>query len=110
MGDLDVPVTLLVLMGIMTLLVLMVWMGQFGISARLRRIEYHLRQMAVQDGAETPALGERKAETKLQKRLFQEYLDEDPYRRRLPKREQFAGFRKWRSEKGLNWGGEDKPA
>lgn len=110
MGDVDVSVTLLVLMGILTLLVLMVWMGQFGIGARLRRIERQLRQMAVQEEAEPPALGERQAETKHQKRLFQEFLDEDPYRRKLPKREQFAGFRKWRSEKGLNWGGEDKPA
>jgi hypothetical protein len=35
--------------------------------------------------------------------LFEEFLDEDPQRRDLGKKEQFAAFRAWRSAKGLNW-------
>lgn len=34
---------------------------------------------------------------------FEGFLDEEPGRRALPKGEQFAAYRKWRQEKGLNW-------
>ena len=34
---------------------------------------------------------------------YDAFLAEDPSRRELPKAEQFAAYRKWRREKGLNW-------
>ncbi len=34
---------------------------------------------------------------------FEEFLNEDPSRRSLSKKEQFAAYRDWRSQKGLNW-------
>ena len=34
---------------------------------------------------------------------FEEFLNEDPERRKLTKNEQFKAYRAWRSEKGLNW-------
>jgi hypothetical protein len=34
---------------------------------------------------------------------FDRFLGEDPSRRGLSKGEQFAAYRKWRREKGLNW-------
>jgi hypothetical protein len=34
---------------------------------------------------------------------FEAFLAEDPARRELPKKDQFAAFRRWRAEKGLNW-------
>lgn len=34
---------------------------------------------------------------------FEEFLNEDPTRRTLSKKEQFAAYRNWRSQKGLNW-------
>jgi hypothetical protein len=34
---------------------------------------------------------------------FEAFLSEDPERRRLTKGEQFAAYRQWRQEKGLNW-------
>lgn len=34
---------------------------------------------------------------------FEEFLNEDPERRRLAKKEQFKAYRAWRTEKGLNW-------
>jgi hypothetical protein len=34
---------------------------------------------------------------------FEEFLNEDPSRRLLSKKEQFAAYRDWRSQKGLNW-------
>lgn len=34
---------------------------------------------------------------------FEEFLNEDPVRRSLSKKEQFAAYRDWRSQNGLNW-------
>lgn len=34
---------------------------------------------------------------------FEAFLAEDPSRRDLTKSEQFAAYRQWRHEKGLNW-------
>jgi hypothetical protein len=34
---------------------------------------------------------------------FEEFLNEDPARRAMSKKEQFAAYRDWRSAKGLNW-------
>ncbi|MGJ8633406.1 MAG: hypothetical protein ACSHX7_05755 [Luteolibacter sp.] len=34
---------------------------------------------------------------------FEEFLNEDPLRHNLPKKEQFKEYRKWRAAKGLNW-------
>ena len=34
---------------------------------------------------------------------FEEFLNEDPERRKLAKKEQFNAYRKWRAERGLNW-------
>ncbi|MCW1885403.1 hypothetical protein OKA04_11745 [Luteolibacter flavescens] len=58
--------------------------------------------------ASSPAaqeLAERKEATGEQKKLFAEFIAEDPSRSDLPKKEQFAEFRKWRDRKGLNWKG-----
>lgn len=34
---------------------------------------------------------------------FEEFLNEDEQRRSLTKKEQFKAYRKWRTDKGLNW-------
>jgi len=34
---------------------------------------------------------------------FEEFLNEDPQRLSLTKKEQFKAYRAWRTEKGLNW-------
>lgn len=39
---------------------------------------------------------------------FEEFLNEDPRRRTLGKKEQFAAYRNWRDEKGLNWNNSNK--
>lgn len=97
----ELPLALWFLLGAMAGGLLLLLLGQWSQGARLRRIESRLA--AEQSNSGALPLAEQKAETKEQKRLFNEYLDEDPGRRELPKKEQFAGFRKWRSEKGLNW-------
>ncbi|MCX8496800.1 MAG: hypothetical protein ORN51_11515 [Akkermansiaceae bacterium] len=34
---------------------------------------------------------------------FEAFLSEDPSRRKLGKKEQFAAYRQWRQENGMNW-------
>ena len=84
-------VAALVLLGWLLVLVL-------GVSRRLARLE---RRLAVDVGhqeagdavaVESPAGG-----------AFEAFLDEDPARRELPKGEQFAAYRRWRHERGMNW-------
>jgi hypothetical protein len=99
----DLPQALWILLGVIVFFQVIGFFHRFVLDARLRWIQRELRRRT-QSRSLDPELLEKKAETKEQKALFQEYLDEDPARRDLPKKEQFDGFRKWRDEKGLNWG------
>ncbi len=99
MPDEAQPTNLILLstaIGLLVLLMLICW----RISLRLTRIERKLADSAPRpdpDGsmptaAETSAGG-----------AFETFLSEDPSRRSLPKAEQFAAYRRWRQENGLNW-------
>lgn len=83
------------------MLVLLFVLG-LRISRRLARIERRLTDMANHSDPETspPSHAETQAGG-----AFETFLSEDPVRRFLPKAEQFAAYRKWRQEKGLNWSG-----
>jgi len=101
------PTALWVVLGIVLLLQIFLLVGQMRQGRRLKRLE-QARPTSVSGREMTPlavpeSLDERKSEAKEQKQLFQEFLDEDPSRKELPKKEQFAEFRKWRSATGLNW-------
>lgn len=39
--------------------------------------------------------------------IFEQFLNEDPNRRSLTKKEQFKAYRAWRADKGLNWSTKD---
>ena len=71
-----------------------------GLSGKIKRLSRMLAQQEPQIG---PELGEKKDATADQKKWFEVFLEEDPARRELPKKEQFAAFRRWREEQGLNW-------
>lgn len=70
------------------------------ISRRLARIERQFKIMANLPDRDAP--DPSPAETQAGG-AFETFLSEDPARRLLPKAEQFAAYRKWRHEKGLNW-------
>ena len=75
--------------------VLMLW-----ITRRLSRIE---RLLARDSGRlEMAELAPSMAETSAGG-AFEAFLREDPVRRGLTKGEQFAAYRQWRQEKGMNW-------
>jgi hypothetical protein len=72
-----------------------------GLSGKIKRLSRMLaRQEQPQIG---PELAEKKEATADQKKWFEVFLEEDAARRELPKKEQFAAFRAWREERGLNW-------
>ena len=71
-----------------------------GISRSLLRIEKRLTDPGSRtEPAESPAsLAENPHGG-----AFESFLSEDPERRKLTKAEQFAQYRRWRQEKGMNW-------
>ena len=72
----------------------------FRLLARLSSIESLLAQN--NSPSEASAVQQDSSET-MQGGAFEAFLKEDPSRRKLPKREQFAGYRRWRQDNGLNW-------
>jgi len=87
------------------LLVLLLWVA-LRISGKLTRLERRLtagRNEPQHAFHPLESLEERKATNREQKDLFKQFIAEDPDRAKLPKKEQFVGFRRWRQEHGLNW-------
>jgi HAMP domain-containing protein len=81
------------------LLVLLLALG-WRISRRLTRIEHLLENISSRPDEEIP---QPSADETSPGGAFETFLSEDPARRLLPKSEQFAAYRKWRQEKGMNW-------
>jgi flagellar biosynthesis/type III secretory pathway M-ring protein FliF/YscJ len=99
MPENDAPAILILLYVVLGLLVILLGFA-FGIRRRLARIERRL--LAAASHSETSASAPSVAETS-PGGAFESFLAEDPARRDLPKKEQFAEYRKWRQEKGMNW-------
>ena len=93
--------TILILLYSALGLLLVLLLLAFGILRRLSRlrksfVEFQGRHAAGTDSAPSPAETSPGG-------AFEIFLSEDPSRGSLPKGEQFAEYRKWRQEKGLNW-------
>lgn len=73
------------------------------LSGRVRRMSAPKPAAALPAEQQDGALEETKARNAEQKQWFAMFLEEDPSRRELPKKEQFEAFRRWRNERGLNW-------
>lgn len=100
------PATLWVVLGSIGLLQVLLLVGQVRQGRRLRQLESSQPKPDPEPLPDLPqmeALEARQAEVHESKRHFQEFLDEDPARKEMSKKEQFAEFRKWRAENGLNW-------
>ena len=101
------PVALWIfLLGLVVLQLLLIG-GLLSQRSRLKRMESLLSkydrsapskvESTIQDGEEKQSGVQEGGEA------FQQFLDEDPSRLSLPKKEQFATYREWRSKNGLNW-------
>lgn len=82
--------------GLLVLLLLLV----LRMSGRLSLLEKLIGQVVSR--AEAAEKNPSSAETS-PGGAFEEFLSEDPSRRKLPKSEKFSAYRQWRQEKGLNW-------
>jgi len=101
MPETETPLLLILLsiaLGLLVLLALISW----GISRRLAQLERRLSKTSIHSDSDTspPSTAETSAGG-----AFETFLDEDPARRAMTKAEQFAAYRKWRQENGLNWSG-----
>ena len=74
------------------------------ISKQLSRIEAQLKLAQSAQGQSVGA-APTQSDDSVSGSAFEEFLSEDPQRRALSKSEQFAEFRNWRKEKGMNWQG-----
>lgn len=98
------PLFLPIALGLLAVLQLATLVGLLRLSGRVSQL---FRTIASQVPAESQELADRKEANSDQKRLFAEFLAENPARKDLLKREQFAAFRQWREDKGLNWKGSE---
>lgn len=86
--------------GLLVILVLML----IRIGSRLSRIEGRLASRKTTETSEVaPSLAETSPGG-----AFESFLEEEPDRREMPKKEQFAAYRQWRQERGLNWSGSQE--
>ena len=88
--------------GMLFVLVVMLFLLA-SLSRSVARMEGRMGQQQVKTTAPSMS-GESMASRKLEHREdFMTFLIEDPERRKLSKREQFAAYREWRKAKGLSW-------
>lgn len=97
-----VPITL----GVLAVMQVLLFLALLRLSARISRL-FTLIASPVPPASQE--LADRKESNSEQKKWFAEFLAEDPARKSLPKKEQFAAFRRWREEKGLNWKSPEGP-
>lgn len=98
MPDADAPTVVILLGSVVGLLACLLALG-WVVLRRLARIERRL----VEDAAGREVAEAAGAAEIQPGGAFELFLNEDPSRRELPKREQFAAYRQWRHERGMNW-------
>lgn len=99
MPQLDATTVIALLSCCLGLLILAVLM-LCRISSRMSRIE----SLLVKDVGRSEALDETPSVAETSPGgAFETFLNEDPARRSMTKGEQFAAYRQWRHEKGMNW-------
>ncbi len=92
--------TIVILLSSLLGVLLLIFVVLVGISRNLARMA---RGQSESQSREEPPVGSPSAAETSAGGAFETFLREDPSRRKLPKAEQFAAYRKWRQENGLNW-------
>jgi hypothetical protein len=99
---LEAPLFTPVCIAVLALLNLLLWVSLRRLSGKVDRLSRRLTA-APAEAAPAPERSERAESAAEQTKWFEAFLEEDAARRELPKKEQFAAFRRWRAEKGMNW-------
>jgi len=95
-----VATTIVILLGIAVVVLVLLLGTGVVIGRALARIE---RRLAAGGNHQEVAAIAPPALDSASGGAFETFLNEDPARRELPKGEQFAAYRHWRQEQGLNW-------
>lgn len=100
MIETETPVTVLVLLSCCTGLLLVVLGSIVKLFGKLGRIEHLLSHDVgrTESTEQAPSVAETSAGG-----AFEAFLSEDPARKEMTKSEQFAAYRQWRQQKGMNW-------
>lgn len=98
----------IVIFGVGLLLLFMLLVAVWRVGGGVLRVERRLAEMAEREKGDLPdpvevIASRRSVPDRSRDGAFLEFLSEDAGRRQLPKREQFAAYRTWRKERGLNW-------
>jgi hypothetical protein len=98
----EFPDSVIVLAYIATISLLVILILLFRMNGRIAALSAKLNKtiQSIKSGDSDTAPNVAEAEPGTP---FDEFLNEDPDRRSLAKKEQFKAYRKWRAEKGLNW-------
>ena len=106
MPEFTFPLSIIVLAYIATAILLVIMILLFRMNGRITALSAKLGR-----NSRAAKLTEPGAEPNVAKAdsgsTFEKFLKEDPERRSLTKKEQFKAYRKWRSDKGLNWSAKD---
>jgi len=105
---LEAPLYIPVCIAVLALLNLLLLVSLRRLSGKVDLLSRRLT-VAPAEAAPVPERGERMESAAEQTKWFEAFLAEDAARRELPKKEQFAAFRRWRAEKGMNWRMPDAP-
>lgn len=107
---LENPLLIPSLVGALVVLHLVVVILVLRLSARVARLSRLLALPGRPAGMPGTEAADRRESHDDRNKWFAAFLAEDPARGELPKKEQFAAFRRWREEKGLNWKNPGDPA
>lgn len=99
----ELPLSFWIVVGVVLLLQLLTWITLLIQGGRIRRLAARDGKPASAGVASPSVEPDPGAEADSGGVHFREFLDENPARRELSKKEQSAEFRKWRSQRGLNW-------
>ena len=95
-------ITILCYSGVFLLFVILLLL--FRINVQLAKLSIRLSKSSRSSKLAEPEPQHTEAEPDTP---FEEFLNEDMQRRSLSKKDQSEAYRKWRSEKGLNWTAKD---
>lgn len=90
--------TLLILISVALGLLLLLLLLVLRLFSRLTRLELIISRNPTSSSLSAPTAGDAPSGG-----TFESFLKEDRSRREMTKAEQFAAYREWRDEKGLNW-------
>ena len=94
----EVSVIEWICLGLLAVVILFLLSIRASLARVESRLNHHIKASEAAGKASSPA-----TDAEANSSAFEQFLAEDPERIGLSKTEQFAAYREWRKDKGLNW-------